>query len=71
MRAYLTGQAAEPTAACCAGIAHLKDIDTTTPDRQAACSGMKETTSHLSGLKDDAVSVLPAKCSAPLLICSC
>ena len=63
---YLTGQAAEPAAACCAGIAHLKNIATTTPERQAACSCVKEAASHLSGLKDDAVSTLPAKCNAPL-----
>lgn len=63
---YLLGQAAEPTSVCCAGVTHLKEIATTTADKQVACSCMKEAASHLSGLKDEAVSALPAKCNAPL-----
>ncbi|KAJ0980476.1 hypothetical protein J5N97_008731 [Dioscorea zingiberensis] len=63
---YLVGQSAEPAKACCDGIMHLKDLATTTPDRRAACTCMKDAASHLPGLKDSAVTALPLKCNVPL-----
>ncbi|ONK76292.1 uncharacterized protein A4U43_C03F26080 [Asparagus officinalis] len=63
---YLTGQATDPSAACCDGISQIKSMATTTPDRQAACSCMKAAAAHLPGLVDSAVSALPAKCNVPL-----
>ncbi|MQL72321.1 hypothetical protein Taro_004632 [Colocasia esculenta] len=63
---YLVGAEAEPGPGCCAGVLSVKNMATTTADKRAACGCVKAAAAHLQGLKDSAVSALPAKCNAPL-----
>ena len=59
---YLTGNAGEPSPACCNGVSSIKQNTPTKVDRQTACQCVKDAATKISTLKDDAAQQLPAKC---------
>ncbi|KAF0900495.1 hypothetical protein E2562_032102 [Oryza meyeriana var. granulata] len=64
--AYLTGKEAAPSAACCAGVKHLRTLPVGTAERRFACDCVKKAAARYKGLNGDAIRDLPAKCGSPL-----
>ncbi|PON56441.1 Lipid transfer protein/Par allergen [Parasponia andersonii] len=63
---YLTGNAGEPSSACCNGVSSIKQNTPTKTDRQTACQCVKDAATKISSLKDDAAQQLPAKCKVQI-----
>ncbi|PON89651.1 Lipid transfer protein/Par allergen [Trema orientale] len=63
---YLTGNAGEPSLACCNGVSSIKQNTPTKTDRQTACQCVKDAATKISSLKDDAAQQLPAKCKVQI-----
>ncbi|WMV45390.1 hypothetical protein MTR67_038775 [Solanum verrucosum] len=51
---------------CCSGIKTLNGEAATTPDRQAACNGIKSTAATISNINLDLAATLPTKCGVNL-----
>ncbi|PON74058.1 Lipid transfer protein/Par allergen [Parasponia andersonii] len=63
---YLTGNAGEPSPACCNGVSSIKENTPTKLDRQTACQCVKDAAAKISSLKDDVAQQLPAKCKVQI-----
>nr|AAL23748.1 nonspecific lipid transfer protein [Bromus inermis] len=59
---YATGRAPGPNGGCCSGVRSLNAAASTTADRQATCSCLKQQTSGMGGIKPDLVAGIPSKC---------
>jgi len=65
--AYLTGPAGAPVPQpCCNGVRRINNQAKTTPDRQAACTCLKNTALRIPGLNAPRLTALPATCGVNL-----
>jgi len=65
--AYLTGPDGAPVPQpCCDGVRRINDQAKSTPDRQAACTCLKNTASKIPGLNAARLAALPANCGVNL-----